>query len=93
MLGYPGLAGLEELGSDGARLYWLLLLMILHLTLDTCFILVLTLLDISVWSLLPVFLLCCWSPGRHVALTLAGLLEGLLTLRSVVLVTEDLGSL
>ena len=42
MLEYPGPAVVEELGSDGAELHWLLLLMFLCLSLAVSLLLVLT---------------------------------------------------
>jgi hypothetical protein len=71
-----------ELGSDGAKVYWLLLLMAYHLHLSTWFSLVLTGLYVSVWSLSPVTLGCCRSPGRPVTLATEDLLGGLQTLGS-----------
>ena len=50
MLGYLRLAVLKELGSDGAKVYWLLLLMFLCLTLAIWFSLVLPGLGVSDWN-------------------------------------------
>ena len=54
MLGYPGLDVVGELGSDGAKVYWLLLLMVLSLPPAIYLSLVLASLGVSVWSLPPV---------------------------------------
>ena len=54
----------SDLGSGGAKVYGLLLLMILHLFLTICLSLVLTGLGVSVWSLPPVALGCSRSPGK-----------------------------
>jgi hypothetical protein len=51
MLGSPGLAVVEELGSNGAEFQWFLLLM--HLSLAIWLSLVLASLDVSDWSLPP----------------------------------------
>ena len=56
VLGYLMLAMVGELGFDGAKVCWLLLLMFLHLPLAICLSLVLTCLSVSVWSLPPVSL-------------------------------------
>jgi hypothetical protein len=64
VLGYPELAVAGELGSDDPIVYWLLLLMVLHLPLAIWLSLVLTGLGVSVWSLSPVSLGCYRSPGR-----------------------------
>jgi hypothetical protein len=55
MLGYPGLAVVGELGYDGAKVYWLLLLMFSHLPFAIFLSLVLTSLGVSVACLL-----CPW---------------------------------
>lgn len=48
---YLGLAVVGEPGSDDAKVYWLLLLMILYLPLAIWFPLVLASLGVSVWFL------------------------------------------
>ena len=48
---YPGLSVVRELDSDGAKVYWLLLFMVLCLPLATWLSLMLTGLDVSVWNL------------------------------------------
>ena len=62
---YRGLAVVRELGSDDAKVYWLLLLMFLCLPLTTWLYLVLAGLGVSVWSLtpmsLPALLLVSWK--------------------------------
>ena len=63
---YPGLALVEELGSDDARVCWLLLLMVLHLPLTIWLFLVFAGLGVSVWSLPFMFLGCFRSPGRSI---------------------------
>lgn len=70
-----------EPGSDDAKVYWLLLLMILCLPLTICLSLVFAGLGVSVWSLPLLSLGCCQSPGRPVALTVVDLLRGLPTIR------------
>ena len=67
MLMYPGLAVVGELCSDDVHVYWLLLLMIIHLPLAIWLSVVLVDLCVSVWSLPPVSLGCLWSPGKPVA--------------------------
>jgi hypothetical protein len=79
---YTGLAVVEELGSDVAKIYWFLLLMVLCLPLTIWLSLVLTGLGVSVWSLPPVSLCCCRFLGRHMVLTVADLLGGLQTMGS-----------
>lgn len=69
---YPGLAVVGELGSDDAKLYWLLLLMVLSLPLAIWLSLMLA--GLSVWSLPPMSLCCCRSPSRPVALAVVNLL-------------------
>jgi hypothetical protein len=51
MLGYPQLSMVRELGSNGAKIYWLLLIMFLCLPLAVWLSLVLAGLGISVWSI------------------------------------------
>ena len=51
MLGYPGLAVVGELGSDGAKWHLFLLLMFLHFPLDIWLLLVLIGLVVSDWNL------------------------------------------
>ena len=53
LLGYPELDVVEELAYDGAKTYWLLLLILLCFILDICLSLVLTDLSVSVWNLPP----------------------------------------
>jgi hypothetical protein len=72
-----GLAVVGELGSDDAHVYWLLLLMILHLTLTIWIPLMFVSLYDSVWSLYLLYLGCFRSPGRPVALAVADHLWGL----------------
>ena len=79
---YPGLAVVGELGSDDAKVYWLLLLMVLHLPLTIWLSLVFAGPGISIWSLLLLSLDCFRSPGRPVALTVADLLWVLPTVGS-----------
>ena len=65
-----------ELGSDDVHIYWLLMLMVLHLPLTIWLSLVFALLNF-VWSL-PLLSLCCFrSPGRPEALAIVDLLWGL----------------
>ena len=78
------------MGSDGAKVYWLLLLMVLHLPLTTWLSLVLPGLGVFFWSLPPVSISCCRSPGRPVCLAVADLLGGLQTVVSVALAETDL---
>lgn len=85
VLVYPGLVVVEELGSDGVRVYWLLLLMVLHLPADIWLILVLTGLDVSLWSLVPLSLCFCSSLGRPMSMALADLLGGIQRVGSVAL--------
>lgn len=75
---YSGLAELEELGSDDAHIYWLLLLMVLILPLTIWLSLVFALLNF-VWSLPLLSLYCFRSPGRPAALAIADYLWGLPT--------------
>lgn len=70
---YPGLAVVVKLGSDGVRIYWLLLFMVLHLPLTIWLFLVSTVLGVSVWSLSPVSLGCFRSYRRHMVLAVADL--------------------
>ena len=78
MLQYPGLAVVGELGSNGTKVYWLLLLfVVLSLPLTIWLSLVLTGLGVSVWSLPPVFVGFYRYSGRPVALIIADLLGGL----------------
>lgn len=77
VLGYLMLAMVGELGFDGAKVYWLLLLMVLCLPLTIWLFLVLTDLGVSVWSLPPVFVGFYRYSGRPVALIIADLLGGL----------------
>ena len=67
----PELAVIDELGSDCARVYWLLLLMIFCLSLTIYLSSVLTGLDVSVCVLHPLILGCLRSPWRPVALAVA----------------------
>jgi hypothetical protein len=53
LLCYPGLAVVEELGSDGAELHWILSLMTLCLPLAIWLSLALTGLGFSDWSQPP----------------------------------------
>ena len=62
------------MGSDDAKVHWLLLLMILSLPLISWLSLMLGDLGISVWILPPVSLCCCRSLERPVALAIADLL-------------------
>ena len=50
---YSGLAVVGKMDSYGFKVYWLLLLMILHLPLTIWLSLVLSGLGVSVWSLPP----------------------------------------
>ena len=71
---------LGELGSVGAKIYWLLLLFVLHFALAIWLFLVLTGLSVFVWSLSPVPVGCCKSPGRFMSLAEEDLMEGLHTM-------------
>ena len=70
---------LGEMDSDCVKVFWILLLMVLHLSLTILLSLVLTGLVVSVWGTLLLSLHYCRSPGRLVALDPAGLLEVLQT--------------
>lgn len=84
----------EELGSVGVKVYWLLLLLILCLPLTTWLSLLFSGLSVSVWSMPPVSMGCCSSPGRPAALGAADLLGELQTVGSVAHGAADLlGSL
>ena len=72
-----GLAVVGELGSDDAHVYWLLLLMVLHLSPVTWSSLVFAGLNDSVWSLPLLSLGCFRSPGRPKTLAVADFLWGL----------------
>ena len=76
---YSGLAVVGELGFDDAHIYWLLLLMVLHLPLTIWLSLVLVGLGDSVWSLPLLSLVWFRSSGRSVALTVSDHLWGLPT--------------
>ena len=82
MLVYPGLAVVGKLGSDDGKVYWLLLLIVLHLPLTIWLSLVLAGLGVSVLCLPLVSLGCCWTPGRSVTLAVADFLWGLQTVGS-----------
>lgn len=60
MLGYPGLPGVGEFGSDVAKYHLLLLLMFLSLPLPIWLSLMLTGLAISDWSLSLLWAWLCW---------------------------------
>ena len=77
---YPRRAVVIELGSDGAKVYWLLLLMILCLPLTTWLSQVLTGLSVSFWSLILLSLVCSRFPGKLVTLAAANLLGDLQTM-------------
>ena len=64
---YLGLAVVGELDSDDAHIYWLLLLMVLHLPLTIWISLVFVGLGDFVWSLSLLSLGCFRSPSRSVA--------------------------
>ena len=81
VLGDARLTVVGDLGSDGAKVYWCLLLIILCLPLAIWLSLVLTDLDASVCSLPLLSLACIKSPVRSVALATADFLEGLQTVR------------
>jgi hypothetical protein len=51
VLGYSGLAVVEELSSDGAKWHWFLFHMFLHLPLTMCLYQLLTGLAVSEWIL------------------------------------------
>jgi hypothetical protein len=74
VLVYPELAVGGKQGSDVVKVYWLLLLIVLHLPFAIWLSLVLASLGFSVCSLPPVSLGCCRSPGKPVALAVTDLL-------------------
>ena len=71
-----------ELGSDGTKVYWLLLIMALSLPLAIWLSLVLAGLGVSVWSLPPVSVGSFRSPGRPMVLVVVEFLVEFLTVRS-----------
>ena len=65
VFGYPGLAVVGELGSDGAMLPWFLLVMFLCLPFARCLSLVVSGLAVSLWLDCPTSFCIC-TPGRLV---------------------------
>ena len=68
-----------ELGSDDVHIYWLLMLMVLHLPLTIWLFLAFAVLGDSAWSLPLLSLGCFRSSGRPVTLAVADLLWDLPT--------------
>ena len=81
-LRHPYLAVVRELGSDGARVYSFLLLMVSCLPLAIWLSLMLIGFGVSVWSLPPMSLGCCRSPECPVTLVIADLLGSFQTVGS-----------